>query len=171
MSDIHYSIRPEQANDAPHIDLLTRRVFGPGMKARAAYVLREGVGHEEWASFVAELDGNVVGSVRLTWIKVGDEKVLLLGPLGVLPEFKDKGIGRALMHKAVENAKAVAADKGNRAILLVGDLAYYQAFGFEQVKPGSIRMPRPVDPNRVLLCFLDDDNRQPLSGIARSIVA
>ena len=165
MYNVDYAIRGETPEDAELLENLTQIVFGPGMRARAAYVLREGVDHDMDLSFVAERGGQVVGTVRLTRVNWGLEVVLMLGPLAVLPDLKGKGIGKALMQAAVEAASLKCAQgAGQKAIFLVGDLAYYGAFGFQRIAPDRVSLPRPADPMRVLACELEQGALDMLSG-------
>jgi predicted N-acetyltransferase YhbS len=92
----------------------------------------------------------MVGSVRLTPIRIGEAKALLLGPLTVEPPFRERGIGRALIDRAL----AVARDKGHRLVVLVGDEPYYGKAGFKRVPKGQAKMPGPVDPARLLVAEL-----------------
>src|ERR1700730_17698596 len=90
------TILPETADDAVAIERLHERTFGPGRYAKSAYRLRERVAHQPELSFTARIGTLVVGSVRLSPIRVGDTKALLLGPLTVEPPFREHGIGHAL---------------------------------------------------------------------------
>ena len=45
-------------------------------------------------SFTARIGTLLVGSVRLSPIRIGDTPALLLGPLTVEPPFRNRGIGR-----------------------------------------------------------------------------
>lgn len=158
------AIRPEQVEDALAVENLTKTVFGPGMYARAASVLREGVSHEPRLSFVEQGEGGIRGSVRLTKVNWGDQPAWLLGPLGVLPQYKNKGIGKALLAKSVEAARELALEGKPKLILLVGDHAYYAPFGFQRVAPHLISLPRPADPARILACELTDHALEGFSG-------
>jgi predicted N-acetyltransferase YhbS len=159
-----FSIRPEQPDDAPAIDALNDLAFGPGRYTRTAYRLREGVPHEPNLAFVGEVDGDLIGSVRLTRITVGDRDVLLLGPLAVAPAWKDKGCGKSLVRTATKAARA----DGHRLVLLVGDEPYYGPLGFRRVEPlGAVTLPGPVDPTRILVSELVPDAAAGLSGQAR----
>ena len=133
------------------IEQLHRDAFGPGRFARTAFRVRESVGPVPELSYVALSHGHLAGSVRLSPIRIGSCRALLLGPLAVHPDFKLKGAGKLLMEKAIEEARAL----DYCAILLVGDFDYYSRFGFEQVAMGSIVMPGPVDPARLLLLRFD----------------
>ena len=154
MTCTDYTVRPESISDAAKIESLTETVFGPGMRARAAYFLREGVDHTMALSFVVESRDAVVGTVRLTPVVWGKTVVLMLGPLAVLQSLKGKGIGKLLMHTAVDAANVRAKGEGEPLIILVGDLDYYAPFGFQQISPTKITLPRPADPSRVLACEL-----------------
>ncbi len=140
---------------ATEVEIITIKIFGPGMFARAAFVLREGVAAEPHLSFVALKGRRVIGTVRQTRIRIGDRTALLLGPLGVLPEYKNDGHGRALMHASLEAARANNPCNAG-LVLLVGDMSYYRQFGFKQVSADEVEMPRPVEPGRVLAFELQD---------------
>ena len=105
MTDLSITILPETADDAAAIERLHERTFGPGRYAKTAYRLREGVGHELALSFTARIGTLLVGSVRLTPIRIGDTGALLLGPLTVEPPFRERGIGRALIERALADAR------------------------------------------------------------------
>ena len=94
---------------------------------------------------------------------IGDTKALLLGPLTVEPPFRSRGVGRALLDRALKDAKA----KGHRLLLLVGDEAYYGRVGFKPVPKGRAAMPGPVDYSRLLVAELVDGAFTDVSGAIR----
>ncbi|MBB5752805.1 GNAT family N-acetyltransferase [Prosthecomicrobium pneumaticum] len=157
-----YNILAERPVDAAAIDSLHELAFGPGRFARAASILREGTAHDAALSFVALAGERMIGSVRLTPIRIGGRPALLLGPLAVVPEWKGRGAGKALMRTAV----AAAAAAGHQVILLVGDEPYYGPFGFRPLAPYRITLPAPADPARVLVCGLVEGALDGLSGMA-----
>ena len=55
--------------------------------------------------FIAELDGKPVGTVNAYIDKKREEKKGFLRALGVVPEFRRKGVGRRLVEKAIESMK------------------------------------------------------------------
>jgi len=154
------ALMTETAEDDAAIERLHARVFGPGRFARTAFRLREAAGHKSRFAFVARVGSLLVGSVRVTAITIGGEAALMLGPLAVDPAFERRGIGRALIAKAAEAAKAAEYP----AMLLVGDNAYYGPLGFSPVPMGQITLPGPVDPARLLALVLKDGALKTLRG-------
>jgi len=165
MMSFPFVIRAEMPSDADAIESLLDVAFGPGRFAKTAYRLREGVPHDPALSFVAFAGDRLVGSVRLTGIRIGESPALLLGPLAVAPHFANRGAGRELVRTSLEAARA----QGHRLVLLVGDRPYYGPLGFEPVPPGRIVMPGPVDPARLLACALVADALAEAHGAAQRV--
>jgi predicted N-acetyltransferase YhbS len=163
MNDLSLTILPETVKDAQAIERLHERTFGPGRFVLSAYRLREHVDHLLELSFTARIGTLLVGSVRQWPICVGDTPALLMGPLTVEPPFRKRGVGRALLERALTEAKA----KGHRLVLLVGDEAYYGRVGFKIVPKGRAVMPGPVDYNRLLVAELADAAFDGVSGAIR----
>lgn len=163
MNDIALTILPETPADAPAIERLHERTFGPGRFAKTAYRLREQAAHRLDISFTARIGSLLVGSVWLSPIRIGETKALLLGPLTVEPAFRERGVGQALIERALQDAKA----KGHRLVFLVGDEPYYGKSGFKRVPPGRATLPGPVDPARLLVAELDDGAFDGVSGPIR----
>ena len=120
MSDLSLTILPEKPNDADAIERLHERTFGPGRFVLSAYRLREHVDHVLELSFTAWIGTLLVGSVRQLPICIGDTPALMLGPLTVEPPFRKRGVGRALLDRALADAKkageTVAAYRDPRAV-------------------------------------------------------
>jgi predicted N-acetyltransferase YhbS len=150
LSDLSLDIQPETPEDDAAIERLSERTFGPGRFARSAYRLREEVDHRRDLSYTARIGTLLVGSVRLTPIKIGQAKAVLLGPLTVEPPFRSRGVGRALL----EASMTAARNAGIQLILLVGDEPYYGRSGFRKVEKGRVKLPGPVDTERVLIAEL-----------------
>lgn len=152
MTELPLFIAVETAADDRDIDKLHERTFGPGRFARTAFRIREQTPHERALSFTARVGNMLVGSVRLTQVRIGTTPALLLGPLTVEPPFQSVGIGARLMEVALEAAKAA----GHRLVILVGDEPYYSRFGFRRIPTGLVTLPGPVDPGRFLVAELRD---------------
>ena len=163
MNDLSLTILPETPDDTPAIEHLNARTFGPGRFAKTAYRIREEVTHIPGLSFTARVGTLMVGSVRLSPITIGQTKALLLGPLTVEPPFRDRGIGRKLIEKALQESKG----RGHRLVILVGDEPYYGRSGFKPVDKGRITMPGPVDPARLLIAELEPGAFEGVTGVIR----
>jgi predicted N-acetyltransferase YhbS len=163
MTDLSLSILAETAADALAIERLHERTFGPGRYAKTAYRIREGVGHRLDLSFTARVGTLLVGSVRLTPIHIGAAKALLLGPLTVEPAFRERGVGQAL----IERALTATREQGHRLVILVGDEPYYGKNGFKRIAKGQVRMFGPVDPARLLVCELVEGAFAGVTGLIK----
>ncbi|MBR0797690.1 N-acetyltransferase [Bradyrhizobium jicamae] len=157
-------IRRECRSDIAGRESLLDAAFGPGRFAKTSERLREGRKPAPGLAFVAHLAGRLVGTLRL-WpvVTATGHTCLLLGPLAVAADARRLGIGAALMGHALSKARAL----GHRAVVLVGDAAYYSRFGFSAQTTGALRMPGPYQRDRLLACELVPDA---LSG-ARGLIA
>jgi predicted N-acetyltransferase YhbS len=163
MNDLSLTILPETPNDAQAIERLHERTFGPGRFVLSAYRLREHVDHLVDLSFTARIGTLLVGSVRQLPILIGDTKALLLGPLTVEPPFRGRGVGRALLDRALKEAKT----RGHRLVVLIGDEPYYGRVGFKVIPKGRATMPGPVDYSRLLVAELVAGAFTDVSGAIR----
>lgn len=79
-------------------------------------------------SLVAEADERVVGHVAVSPVQVSDGSAAWfgLGPIAVLPAFRQHGVGSALMHAAL----AALQRQGAAGCVLLGDPRFYARFGF-----------------------------------------
>jgi predicted N-acetyltransferase YhbS len=161
---VSVTVRPERSEDCPAVDALVGSAFGPGRYAKSAYRLREGVNAIESLSFVAERDGQIVGTVRYWPVDIGHTPAIMLGPIAVHPSMQGQGIALQLMQTSLSAAKT----HGHRVVVLVGDEPYYARVGFARiVPPGSVTMPGPVDLSRVLGLALVEGALAGLAGEVR----
>lgn len=128
--------------DADGVEALVLAAFGPGRFAKTAERLREG--SRPAAGFVARRDGRIVGSVRLWPVLIGQTPGLFLGPIAVDAAIRSDGLGAELVQACLDQARTLAVG----GVLLVGDRAYFERFGF--VGAPEAEMPGPVDRRRVL---------------------
>jgi predicted N-acetyltransferase YhbS len=141
------TIRNERSTDIAAREHLLDGAFGENRLAKTSERLREGRFAAEGLSFVAVEDGRLVGTARLWNVSAGPGRAaLLLGPVAVATASRNRGVGSALVGKAMREARRL----GHRAILLVGDAPYYGRFGFSADKTGALRLPGPFEPERLL---------------------
>lgn len=84
-------------------------------------------------NYVAEIDGKIVGHIIYSKSKIVDtagneHETLTFGPLSVLPEYQNLGIGKALIRHTFNEAKRL----GYRAVLIFGHPDYYPRVGFRR---------------------------------------
>jgi predicted N-acetyltransferase YhbS len=144
-------IRRERRADTVARERLLDTAFGAGRFAKSSERLREGRIPARGLAFSAFEGRDLVGTVRLWSVDAGPaHSCLLLGPLAVAANRRDRGIGADLMWRALHEARRL----GHRAVLLVGDAAYYARFGFSAEQTSALRMPGPFERDRLLACEL-----------------
>ena len=117
--------------------------FGPGEQVVADLVeaLRSSPAGVDDLSFVAELDGELVGYVLFTRSLLDAPRrlvdVLVLSPLGVVPEHQGRGIGSAL----VRHALAALGQRPEPMVFLEGSPSYYSRLGFSPAGDLGFRKP------------------------------
>lgn len=152
----------ERPQDSLSVDALVDRAFGPGRYAKTAERIRERARLRYDLSICAWSGETLVGAVRQWSILVGETPAAFLGPIAVDTGERHRGLGAGLMRRAISASESA----GERLILLVGDMPFFQQFGFEIVPPGCVRLPGPVDPRRLLWLPLRD---QGLDGVCGSV--
>jgi len=141
------TIREELRSDIAGREALLDAAFGNARFVKAAERLREDRLPADGLSFVAREGTRVVGTNRLWNIMVGPNRpALLLGPLAVASDRRNRGIGTRLMRHALGEARRL----GHRAILLVGDAPYYSRFAFTAEKTSALWLPGPFEQHRLL---------------------
>ena len=136
-------LRPEEAKDRRLVEELTREAFWnvyvPGCSEHLlVHRLRKADVFVKELDFVAMYDDTLAGNIVYALTRVTnngtEHRVLTFGPVSVLPHYQNKGIGRALINHTIALAKAM----GYRAVIIYGDPAYYNRFGFKQSKEYGI---------------------------------
>ncbi|MBB4955407.1 putative N-acetyltransferase YhbS [Agrobacterium vitis] len=166
-----FKIDAETPADVVAREALLDRVMGVERTKKSSEKIRRGRIPAEGLALVArDRKGHVIGTVRLWNIEAGVNHeghavdALLLGPLAVDCTVEGKGIGSALMRTALQEAKL----RGHGAVLLVGDAAYYERFGFLATKTAHLVMPGPFTRERFLALELVSGW---LDGVAGMITA
>lgn len=161
-SSHNFILDAELPADLDAREALLDRAMGPERKRKSSERLRRGRLPSEGLALVAsDMDGRLVGTVRLWDVTAGAKSLLLLGPLAVDPSMAGSGIGSALMRRAI----SLAAEKGHGAIVLVGDAPYYKRFGFASEKAAGLLMPGPVERERFLGLELVEGYLEAASGL------
>lgn len=144
-------IKPIAAADPNAVEAVLDAAFGQDRHGRTAYRLRAGVEAIPALSFAAFADGQLVGTLQSWPVRLegdgGSERLIMVGPVAVLPERQRHGIGLALMNRMLEAAEATDED----ALMLIGDADYYgRLFGFSAEHTADWSVPGPVERDRLL---------------------
>ena len=165
---MNITLRPEQPSDYRENENVTREAFWnhyvPGCDEHyLLHIMRDSSAFVPELDIVAVLDGKIVGNAvyAKSMIKSdnGSEcEMLGLGPISVLPEYQNKGIGGRL----IAYTKQIARSMGYRAILLYGDPLYYSRHGFAAAESFDIRTSDNMYAGPLQVCELYENS---LSGI------
>ena len=141
------TLRQERLADVEARELLLDEAFGEARWQKTSERLREGRLPADGLSFIAAERKRVVGTARLWHVTLASgHGALLLGPVAVAADCRGRGIGGALVRRAIEAARKF----GHRAVMLVGDAPYYGRFGFTSAKTAALRLPGPFERHRLL---------------------
>jgi predicted N-acetyltransferase YhbS len=140
-------IRHERLADIHAREALLDQAFGESRARKSSERLREDRLPAEGLSFIAAEGKRVIGTARLWDITLGNgQAALLLGPVAVAQDCRSRGLGGAMVRRAIQTARKL----GFSAIVLVGDPEYYNRFGFSGEKTGALWMPGPFERHRLL---------------------
>jgi putative acetyltransferase len=152
-------IRQENEKDFSTVYELVKVAFQTaavtsGQEQELVGKLRNSANYIPELALVAEDNGELLGHIMLTRTLVvdGDTKneVLFLGPVSVVKEYRKRGIGSALMVQSLK----IAGELGYKAVVLVGDPAYYHRFGFKTSANWGIRHVLEIPAEFVMACEL-----------------
>jgi putative acetyltransferase len=130
--DLHIRLqRPNNPGDRAAVLDLTTKAFGEeGEKFALLVRALQASDAYDGLSFMAEAERRMVGHTMLTrsWVDAPDRlvDVLVLSPLSVHPDYQGRGIGRALVARALQ----AADNAGSPAVFVEGDPGYYGQLGF-----------------------------------------
>lgn len=134
-----YTVRPETDNDYAEIHKLIQTAFATakvkdGNEQEYAANLRKSPKYIPDLALTAERGDELIGHVMFTRLEislsssVSEVKALLVAPLSVKLEYRNIGVGSALLRQGFRIAK----DNGYDVVFLCGDPEYYKRFGFKE---------------------------------------
>ncbi len=121
-------IRPETEQDHAAIHHLIKQAFHSPLEATLVQALRQS--GQLYYSWVAERGGELLAHIALSPTYLNDRNTpfgLGIAPLSVAPSLQKQGIGAQLM----EYALTAALTEQQQWLFLLGEVAYYQRFGFQ----------------------------------------
>ena len=140
-----YTIRLEEKRDYREVENLVREsfwnVYKPGCAEHyVIHVLRDDPAFIPELDFVMEQNGRLIGQNMFmkTIIEADDGRtidVLTMGPIGITPELKRKGYGKAILDYSLKKADKM----GFGAVLFEGNIKFYSKCGFTFAREFGIR--------------------------------
>lgn len=150
-------IRNETPADYRKVEHLIREAFWnqnfPGCDEH--YLLHKMRDHEDFIpelDLVLELNGELVGSIVYTKATLVDEQrqkkeILSFGPVGILPQYQRKGLGKTLMEASFAQAVAMGWD----TVVIFGNPENYIPRGFKSCKKYNVCLAPGVFPTALLV--------------------
>ncbi|MDI1446299.1 N-acetyltransferase [Polyangium sp. 6x1] len=130
-------LRPELPTDAAAVRHVNEVAFGRDGEASLVDALRKS--DAITLSLVAEQGGRIVGHALFSPVVIdrGDTREIAqgLGPMAVLSDVQNQGIGSALIRAGLERLR----EAGHGAVVVLGHKAYYPRFGFEPAARFGLR--------------------------------
>lgn len=140
-----YIIRHEQPSEYRQVENLVREsfwnVYRPGcLEHYVLHCLRDDPAFIPELDFVMEADGKLIGQCIYMHANIladsgVDIPILTMGPIGIHPDFKRQGYGKALLDYSLEKA----AGMGFGAICFEGNIDFYGKSGFVYASNYGIR--------------------------------
>ncbi len=158
------SLRQERVTDVEAREALLDQAFGDTRARKTSQRLRDGRLPAEGLSLIAADGKRVVGTARLWNVACGGQKALLLGPVAVAADCRNRGIGAALVRRALRDARRL----GHGAVILIGDAPYYSRFGFLAAKAAGLKLPGPFERHRLLALELIPGALDAACGLVRA---
>jgi putative acetyltransferase len=159
-------IRVEKTTDIEAIRQINDRAFGRPEEGRLVDRLRENC--EDVVSLVGVLTGKVVGHILFSpvTIELPDRQIrgMGLGPIAVLPEHQNQGIGSQLITAGLKIIK----DAGCPYVIVLGHETYYPRFGFVPASRYGIRCQWDGIPDAAFMVMeIEPGALAGISGVAR----
>lgn len=148
------SIRDERPGDIAAIHDVESQAFGRANEADLVDALR--IAGKVILSLVATQNQQVVGHILFSPAVVEHEgevfDVAALGPVAVLPQLQNQGIGSRLVREGLQRC----LEMGHDVVFLVGHRAYYPRFGFVPAVSKGIRYSGEVPDDVFMVVELRD---------------
>jgi putative acetyltransferase len=136
------TIRAETPKDIAAIRHVLEMAFGQTSEARLVEALRKA--DALVMSLVAVEKEQIVGHIAFSALAIESQDTAMnavaLAPLAVLPAHQRRGVGSELVRSGIDHCRRA----GYRAVLVLGEPAFYQHFGFMKASPHGIRCPFEV---------------------------
>lgn len=167
--EMNFQIRQENLTDYKAVFKLIKEAFedepfSDHTEHLLVEKLRESKNFIPELSLVAEFNGQIVGHILLTKIKIVNKlnqwDSCALAPVSVLPEFQKRGIGDGLIQEAHKKAKEI----GFQSVVLAGHANYYPRFGYRRADEFDINLPFEIPKENCMVKELIENGLKGVSG-------
>jgi putative acetyltransferase len=130
-------VRDETGEEAPTVFTIHEAAFPTDAEARLVDALRASGNLS--VSLVATVGSAIIGHIAFSPVEIqtssSPSKGLGLAPVAVAPAYQRQGVGSAMIRAGLERCKEMQA----RYVVVLGEPAYYQRFGFRAAHLRGIR--------------------------------
>ncbi len=153
----------EKKQDIPSIRRVIELAFGQKAEADLVDALRD---HGAITLSLVALEGErVIGHILFSPVTIEQEgslvKAVGLGPMSVLPEYQNTGIGSQLVRTGIDELKKQGFD----LVVVVGHQAYYPRFGFVPARRYSLKCEYAVPDDAFMVLVLNETDFGAVAGI------
>lgn len=151
-------IRPEKPDDYDAVYNVVKKAFqtaehSDGNEQNLVDSLRKSNSFIPELSLIAVEDKEIAGHILFTKANVGENTVLALAPLSVLPKYQRKGIGLAL----IKEGHQIAAKMGFDYSIVLGNPKYYSKAGYVPASVYGIKASFDVLDENFMAIQLNDN--------------
>lgn len=159
------SVRPELPADYPAVFEIHRRAFGRHNEAELVEALRRVAAPQ--ISLVAVRNECVIGHIFFSPVIIDDHdssfRTLGLGPMAVVPELQNQGIGSQLVKAGLQAARRA----GHGVVVVLRHRNFYPRFGFEIASRKGLCYERPVPDEAFMVAELEPGALGGRSGVVK----
>ena len=156
-------IRKETKKDYKIIYEVNKKAFNQNDESELIKRIRSSNHFIPELSLVAEENGEVIGHILFSKIKIIGERVyesLSLAPMSVLPKFQKQGVGGKLVKEGLKKARNL----GFNSVIVLGHKEYYPRFGFKRASKWNIKCPFEVPDDAFMAIELKEGALENKSG-------
>lgn len=167
-------IRPERESEFGQIYNLVKTAFATapvkdGNEQEFVNTLRNSDRYIPELALVVEQDGQLIGHMMLTKLLIQGEsqsfESLLLAPIAIVLEHRNKKIGAMLIEESFKRAQAM----GYTSVFVVGDPKYYHRFGFRSAIEFGIDNVEAIEHQYVMAHALSPNGLEGKAGKVKLI--
>mgnify|MGYP002776996203 CR=1 FL=1 len=155
-------VRAEKPEDIEAVRKVNIDAFGREDEANLVDRLRD---LPSTLSLVAVSSDQIVGHTFFSPVTIDNSSLFILGlaPISVLPDYQRQGIGTMLVQQGLKECNQLSC----RAVVVLGDPAYYSRFGFIPAKTKGLKCEYTVPDEAFMVLELESGALEGCNGIVK----